>query len=469
MRWDMRRNLWLCATLCIAFFGVQQVAHAASYTSTTTVFYYETSNDTLVGSSGGGSGGGSGTADQNCTNQSSNTNQSNQGILTEIETYLKQLVDEAMVKLYNAITGDGRFTSAVTGALTLFIIIFGIAFMIGLVQLTYGQVLVRIFKIAIIVAVTSPMGWSFFNDTAVKFFRDGSDDIIRHVISQTSGMGGGGGGGGGGSGSPVFTELDKIAQNVIKPETIAKVLAAVTTGPYGLAMGGLMMIATVAFIKLLVDALKTYAISYVARALLFGLAPFFIVFLLFERTKNYFTTWVNAVLNFSLQPVLLFIMLAFMMSLIDQAAKDMLGTEVCWAEFQGSEGSPNKMQFWRFAQNGQVDPSEYDWQGQVSCQVGAGGGGGGGGGGGAGGGGNCKPFPIDIVDILSFVFLIFLASRFAQAIEPITAQLTQIYLTLDHGSRMEQFLQRQNQNIGRAVSGAGQAARAQVPRDGAGG
>lgn len=458
----MRRNLWLCAALCMAFFGVQQAALAASRAPTTTTFYYEASNDILLGTSGGG--GSSGTADQNCTNQNSSTSQSNQGILTEIETYLKQLVDEAMVKLYNAITGDGRFTSAVTGALTLFIIIFGIAFMIGLVQLTYGQVLVRIFKIAIIVAVTSPMGWSFFNDTAVKFFRDGSDDIIRHVISQTSGMGGGGGG----KGSPVFTELDKIAQNVIKPETIAKVLAAVTTGPYGLAMGGLMMIATIAFIKLLVDALKTYAISYVARALLFGLAPFFIVFLLFERTKNYFTTWVNAVLNFSLQPVLLFIMLAFMMSLIDQAAKDMLGTEVCWAEFQGSEGSPNKMQFWRFAQNGQVDPSEYDWQGQVSCQVGAGGGGGGGGGaGGAGGGGNCKPFPIDIVDILSFVFLIFLASRFAQAIEPITAQLTQIYLTLDHGSRMEQFLQRQNQSIGRAVSGAaGRAAPTQAPRGG---
>lgn len=450
----MHNRMWFGALLCIAMMGMHGPAYAVPAMGSV---YGGTSDTVLIGSAGG-SGGQQGTADQNCTDQNSDSNESNKGILTEIEMYLKDTVNEAMIELYMAITADGRFTAAVSGALTLFVIIFGVAFMIGLIQLTYGQGLVRLFKIAIIVAVTSPMGWMLFNDIVVKFFRDGSDDIIRYVISQTTGTGGGGAvsssatGGAAGSGTPVFTELDKIAQNIIRPETIAKVLAAVTTGPYGLAMGGLMMIATVAFIKLLVDALKTYAIAYVARALLFGLAPFFIVFLLFERTKQYFTSWLNAVLNFSLQPVLLFIMLAFMMSMIDQAAKDMLGTEVCWSEFQSTEGSPNKMQFWRFAQNGQVDPSEYDWQGQVSCQSGSGGGGG------AGGGSNCKPFPIDIVDILAFIFLIFLASRFASAIDGITAQLTNIYMSLDHGSKLEQFLSKQNQaagrEIGRAVSGS---------------
>lgn len=450
----MRHNLWMLvlgAFLCV---GGMQAAYAANNAPMIITGGY--SQDTLLGSAGG-----NGSADQNCTNQSGTQNQSQQGLLTEIEMYLKQEVNKAMVTLYNAITMDGRFQQAVTGALTLFIIIFGIAFMIGMVQLTYGQALVRLMKLAIVVAVTSYSGWMFFNDTAVKFFRDGSDDIIRFVISQTSGVGGGasiGGGGAGGSGSPVFTELDKIAQNVIKPETMAKVLAAITTSPYGLAMGGLMMIATVAFVKLLVDCLKTYAVCYVARALLFGLAPFFIVFLLFERTKNYFMSWLNAVLNFSLQPVFLFIMLAFMMDLIDQSAKDMLGTEVCWAEFQSTEGSPNKMQFWRFANNGQVDPSEYDWQGQVSCQTGGG-----------GGGANCKPFPIDIIDILSFVFLIFLASRFAQNIDQITSQLTNAFINLDHGSRMEQLFQQANKGAGRAVSNAASAATApRTPTAGSG-
>lgn len=393
-------------------------------------------------------------ADPNCTRQTSGSAATNDGILTQIEQYLKQIVNEAMFKLFMAITLNTSFQSAVTATITLMVVVFGVMFMIGMVQLTFGQALIRLMKIAIVLSVTNIFGWVFFQQTVVCFFAGGADEIIQYVISQTTGVGSGippislppGPGGILCMYSlPVFTELDRLAQDIIKPETIAKILAAFTTGPYGLAMGGLMMIATIAFIKLLVDALKVYAISYVVRALLFGLSPIFFVFLLFERTKNYFTQWLNAVINFTLQPVLLFIMLAFMMDLIDQASKDMLGVEVCWAEFQSTEGSSSKMQFWRFADGGQVDPSEYDWEGQVSCQ--------------AGGGTNCKPFPIDIIDILAFVFLIFLASRFASVIERITSQLSNIFISLDQGGRMEQFLHKQNQNALNAIPGAGTGTR----------
>lgn len=378
-------------------------------------------------------GGAEGSADQNCTKQNSQSNASNKGILTEIEQYLKQIVDEAMVKLFNAITADGRFQQAVSAILTLYVIIFGISFMLGMIQLTYGQSLIRLFKIGIIVGVVSPGGWAFFQEYVVTFFRDGGDDIIKFAISQTAGASGGGGG--------VFSGLDKIADQVLRPETIAKVLAAFTTGPFGPGMGGLMIISTVAFISLLINALRTYAVSYVVRALLFGLAPFFIIFMLFERTKQTFTVWLNFVLNFTLQPVLLFIMLAFMVDLIDQSAKDMLSTEVCWSEFSSTEGSANKLQFWRFAKkNGQVDPSEYDWKGQISCRL--------------QGGSDCKPFPIDIVDILSFVFLIFLTTRFATVIPNISNNLTNVFISLDQGQKLEEFFKKQNQNALQSATGA---------------
>lgn len=427
----MRKTVWkngfIALAMLLAFAGTITATSAHDNTpSSSTIIAGDEMTPSLLG------GGTEGTADQNCTKQSSQSNESNKGILTEIEQYLKQIVDEAMVKLFNAITADGRFQQAVSAILTLYVIIFGIAFMLGMIQLTYGQTLIRLFKIGIIVAVLSPGGWAFFQEYVVRFFRDGGDDIIKFAISQTSGAGGGGGGG-------VFSGLDKIAEQIIKPETIAKVLAAITTGPYGLAMGGLMMISTVAFIKLIVDALRTYAVSYVVRALLFGLAPFFIVFMLFERTKQTFTTWLNFVLNFTLQPVLLFIMLAFMMDLVDQASKDMLNTEVCWSEFSSTEGSANKLQFWRFAKNSQVDPSEYDWQGQVNCKT---------------GGGDCKPFPIDIVDILAFVFLIFLAQRFATVIPSICNSLTNVFISLDQGQKLEEFYKKQNNNALKSLSGA---------------
>lgn len=422
------KNSFIALAMLLAFAGTIAASSAQNQPLSSSAFIAgDDMQPFLLG------GGTEGTADQNCTKQTSQSNESNKGILTEIEQYLKQIVDEAMVKLFNAITADGRFQQAVSAILTLYIIVFGLAFMLGMIQLTYGQGLIRLFKIGIIVSVLSPGGWAFFQQYVVRFFRDGSDDIIKFAISQTNGTGGGGGGGGG-----VFSGLDKIAEQIIRPETIAKVLAAFTTGPYGLAMGGLMLISTVAFIKLIVDALRTYAVSYVVRALLFGLAPFFIVFMLFERTKQTFTVWLNFVLNFSLQPVLLFIMLAFMMDLVDQASKDMLGTEVCWSEFSSTEGSANKLQFWRFAKNGKVDPSEYDWPGQVSCR--------------AEGRSDCKPFPIDIVDILSFVFLIFLAQRFAGVIPNITNSLTNVSISLDQGQKLEQFFRNQNNNAVQSIA-----------------
>jgi len=440
----MRRHISMIVLLALLFTGMHGNARAATdYTPMpqfdTALLYGDVEAVTLVGSGGN--------PDQNCTDQTSDSNDTNQGILTQIEQYLKQIVDQSMINLFNAI--NTNITPIVSAAITLMIVIFGVMFMIGMVQLTYGQALIRLMKITIVLGVTGLFGWAFFQENVVCFFVGGADDIIRFIISKTMGANQNPNvqmvQGLCGMQSPVFARLDEIAAQIIRPETIAKILAALTTGPYGLAMGGLMMIASVAFIKLLVDALKSYAISYVARALLFGLAPIFFVFLLFEKTKNYFTTWLNGIVSFTLQPVLLFIMLAFMMDLIDQAAKDMLGVEVCWAEFQSTEGSASKMQFWRFAKNGEVDPSEYDWQGQVSCKL--------------NGGANCgKPFPIDIVDILAFVFLIFLASRFANVIERITSQLSNILISLDQTGRLEQFFQKQNQAAARAVTNIGNSA-----------
>lgn len=429
----MHKTLWktvFIAWMMVCVTAVSSQAQPAP--KLVTSFQQVIAGDEMTASLLGGDAEGS--ADQNCTKQNSQSNASNKGILTEIEQYLKQIVDEAMIKLFNAITADGRFQQAVSAILTLYVIIFGISFMLGMIQLTYGQTLIRLFKIGIIVGLVSPGGWAFFQEYVVTFFRDGSDDIIKFAISQSAGTSGGQGGG-------VFSGLDKIADQILRPETIAKVLAAFVTGPFGPGMGGLMIIATVAFISLLVKALRTYAVSYVVRALLFGLAPFFIIFMLFERTKQTFTVWLNFVLNFSLQPVLLFIMLAFMVDLIDQSSKDMLSTEVCWSEFSSTEGSANKLQFWRFVKkDGGVDPSEYDWKGQISCRL--------------QGRSDCKPFPIDIVDILSFVFLIFLTVRFTDVIPNISNNLTNVFISLDQGQKLEEFFKRQNQNALQSVSGA---------------
>lgn len=357
------------------------------------------------------------------------TETSQGGLLTAIYDNIKGIVNDSTERLYQSFIDNSAYQSAVFGAVTLMIIIFGVGFVIGVIQPSFGQVLVRLIKIGIIVALISPGGWDFFSGYMVTFFNDGTDSLVKSVMGI-------------GTGVPVpaeaspFWTFDRLANFLIQPDTIIAIMGATFAGgPYGMMMGGLMTFAFMGFIGLLITALRIYAVSYVARSLLLGLAPVFFVFLLFEKTKQLFMTWLNALLSLMLQPILLFTFLSFFMILIESASKDMLNTEFCWTEYRNEEGTTNKRAFWRPAppdQCGVPQPvvAEMTWEGTFDCIVR----------GQEADGSPCKEFPMNIIDILSFLILVYLAQRFARVIERIANELANTYIALDTGGRFDQFM-----------------------------
>lgn len=350
------------------------------------------------------------------------TETSQAGLLTAIYNNIKTIVNDSTERLYNSFIDNPAYQSAVFGAMTLMIIIFGVGFVIGVIQPSFGQVLVRLVKFGIIVALISPGGWQFFSDYMVRFFNDGTDSLVKSVMYI-------------GTGVPVpadaspFFQFDRLAAFIIQPDTIIAIMGSLFAGgPYGMMMGGLMIFALMGFVGLLVTALRIYAVSYVARALLLGLAPVFFIFLLFEKTKQLFMTWVNALLSLMLQPILLFTFLSFFIILIESASKDMLSTEFCWTEYRNEEGTTNKRSFWRPVdqQTGSPIMSPQTWRGTFDCVV--------------RGESTCPEFPMNIIDLLSFLILVYLAQRFARVIERIANELANTYIALDTGGRFDQFL-----------------------------
>ena len=374
--------------------------------------------------------------DQNCTNfaalyqQAAPTDGSTPapGILTNITNFIKTTINTASQDLFQAFTGSSIYTDAVNAAIPLMIVLYGVGFLIGIVQANFMQVLTRLIKVGIIYAIISPDGWDLFNTNVVAFFNNGTDEIIGKVISI-------------GTGAPMgdpstpgwtpFTQLDGIGKIILSPDFVIGVLGATLNGgPYGMMMGFLLGGAMVGLIKLFVHALKLYATSFVVRSLLIGVAPIFIVFILFERTKQLFSGWVNVMVFLSLQPILFFTFISFFIVMMQTSATSMMGgKELCWTEFKASAGTQNKLSFWRFKdpKTGDISVDEQSWNGPASCLLN---------GGKTSDGKACPSFPINIVDILSFLILIYVAGKFGDVVDAIASEISNSFVNLDAGAKM---------------------------------
>lgn len=376
--------------------------------------------------SGSGSGG-SGTATE--------------GLLTSVTKYIKGVVNSASKELYEAFTKSTVYQNAVTAAMTLMVIFYGVGFLIGVVQASFGQILIRLVKMGIVFAMISPTGWQFFSDYAVKFFNDGTDDIIAKVMSI-------------GTGDPFvvgespFKHLDALASIVISPDMIINMMGALTSGPYGLMMGGLIGFAIWGLMMMLLDGLKIYAISFVVRSLLLGIAPIFIIFLLFERTKQMFTGWLNVLVFLSLQPILFFTFISFFLVMMMSATTNMMGdVEVCWTEFTAATGTDNKVSGWRYKVDGKyATPETFTWQGSVSCRLNAKT---------PEDAKNCDSFPVNVVDLLTFLILVYVAKKFSGVVGHVASEISNSFVQLDRNTKMDLGMLKRSEERSAQVNAGG--------------
>lgn len=363
------------------------------------------------------------------------------GILTSINGFIHDTVSGASSTLFNAFIGNANYQNAVMAAATLAVTILGVAFAIGVMQASFGQILKRLFVLGIIFTVISSSGWAFFNDYVVHFFADGTDQLIGGVMSIGTGIPYS-------AGDSPFLPIDAIANYMVSPDMIIAIVGSATTGgSYGGFMGFLFGWCFLGFLRMLIEALRVYAVSYILRALLFGVAPVFIVFLLFEKTKPMFVSWVNALVNFSLKPVLYFTFLSFFLVLISSATQNMLGgAELCWTQYQHVQGAQNLSAGWRFSKK-QVDASgnvtyvkdvgPESWNGNFSCLV---------------SGEKCPEFPVNILDLLSFVILISLAMKFGTVVDNIANEISNSFVGVGQQAKMDIF---NNKKDGGGDSGGG--------------
>ncbi|MCE2992740.1 MAG: type IV secretion system protein, partial [Candidatus Jidaibacter sp.] len=107
-------------------------------------------------------------------------------IETVIESFTKIMMNVAQ-KMYIAITSDFGFITAVKALLVLYVSMTGLLFMMGMLNINQGELLVRIFKIALITILISDTSWDFFNKYLFSLFTEGAASIGAIVTKATFG------------------------------------------------------------------------------------------------------------------------------------------------------------------------------------------------------------------------------------------------------------------------------------------
>ncbi|WP_341820939.1 type IV secretion system protein [Wolbachia endosymbiont (group A) of Myopa testacea] len=206
----------------------------------------------------------------------------------------------------------------VRALLTLYVIFTVVGYMLGTIQLSKFDFIVRMFKIAFIAFAFSDRSWELFGTTLSRLFIDGSTYLVDSFSGYI------------GEGERKFAFLDLTAGVLFTAETWLKFLSLMLSGPFGFIAFLAILYATFAFLKCIISATFKYVISTVLVAFLLSLTPLFIVFILFQQTKPLFDNWIKTLAHVAVQPVILFSSLSLLNQLMYSVLYNLTNFSACY-------------------------------------------------------------------------------------------------------------------------------------------
>ncbi len=206
----------------------------------------------------------------------------------------------------------------VRALLTLYVIFTVVGYMLGTIQLSKFDFIVRMFKIAFIAFAFSDRSWELFGTTLSRLFIDGSTYLVDSFSGYI------------GEGEGKFAFLDLTAGVLFTAETWLKFLSLMLSGPFGFIAFLAILYATFMFLKCIISATLKYVISTVLVAFLLSLTPLFIVFILFQQTKPLFDNWIKTLAHVAVQPVILFSSLSLLNQLMYSVLYNLTNFSACY-------------------------------------------------------------------------------------------------------------------------------------------
>jgi len=253
--------------------------------------------------------------------------------------------------------------------MSLFLLFYAVSYLMGLSEMNQKELVVRVFKIAIVFAFLDPtlvgimngeseyakitthdpsdstnktnkyatLGFLLYQKYVVNFVldglntltnivsglsqqvikgftaNDGADALQREGISFSQNVN--------------FAYFDKILESIFNIRTVGSIISAFFTK---LVVGALLLVVFLYFlVKTIFKLLITYILNWLQIILALSLGPIFFLFLLFSRTKSFFTKWLAFIFARGLDIVILLALTFPFLSVIYDDLLQLIGQTAC--------------------------------------------------------------------------------------------------------------------------------------------
>lgn len=211
-------------------------------------------------------------------------------------------------RIYNGITQNKEYTRAVHIALIIFVMMFSILFLLGMVQFSVSELFVRSFKLVVVSLIaTNKNSWEIFDKYCLSLFLDGSQTLIEQI----------------GTGS------QDIISIIFAPQTIVKLMSLIFVGipavMYAVVFGYL----SFHIIKVYLSSIVTIIVAMMVFGVAVALTPIFICFMLFNFTHGMYEKWRQQFVVFIVRPLILIACVGMLNGMIKNEIYRTLGFRVC--------------------------------------------------------------------------------------------------------------------------------------------
>jgi type IV secretion system protein VirB6 len=235
-------------------------------------------------------------------------------IITPIQNEFAQVTQ----KFYKMLIADVFLQNIAHAMLVIYVIMYGLFFLIGMTKITVEDLVGRVIKISIVVELFSPTSWNFFNQYLFHAFLEGSNYLMTSAAGTSS------------STTNIFGFIDPIFDRYTNPTVWGLLLIQLLQIQNCLFVFAIMTIyGIVIYCRAVLEVIVTYCLAFIGMSVMICLAPFFILLILFERTRSMFDNWLSTLFSYMIQPTMLLIFFL----LIDQVISTQLYqtiTKACW-------------------------------------------------------------------------------------------------------------------------------------------
>ncbi|MGN7661876.1 MAG: type IV secretion system protein, partial [Anaplasma sp.] len=249
------------------------------------------------------------------------------GIFETVRRLVRAELDKAGKQLFERIVTYQGFQNLVFALLTLFLIVSALAYVLGMVKASLGDVVVRVLKITLVLLLISPGSWDFFHNHLLKLFTSGVDEIIALVNSQAAQQTY--------KHDEPFQFMDVMIRDRIFSAVVweAKARALITADWVSMFALLIIIIAVIFYVVLCLYGFIIYLTAFVGITFLIALMPIFFAGILFARFKVLFDGWLTLCISFSMQAILMFTLLGMFGSLIMHYYYRLFGFTACYNEW----------------------------------------------------------------------------------------------------------------------------------------